>query len=133
MHHFIVNFARAVTADPILDIDDIGLIEKVVDHGRNEVKSSIKDQKTATWLFYPILVLPLVKLFEKGVQDAGKYVRKVTLALVLNIWVLHVDGADCKQSVCEFLDQSHDNIVLLNRRPILIVLDRSGCRLLLRL
>ena len=62
-------------------------------------------------------------------EHAGKHTRKVTLPLVLYVRVLHMDGTNCKQSVCQLLDQCHEDFILLDRSRF-IVLHGSWCILL---
>ena len=96
MHKLVINFARAVPTDSILDIHYVGLVEKVMYNRRDQIKCSVQDQEVATRLLDSIVVCVLVKLLELVVEDAREDAREVTLPLVLNIRVLHMDGAHCE-------------------------------------
>lgn len=60
----------------IFYVNSICLVEKIMDHGRHQVESSITDQKTGSWLLDSVLVLALVKFFkllkENGCESSAK-------------------------------------------------------------
>jgi len=111
IHRFVVYLHRAFCVNPILDIDYIGLVEEIVGYWRNQVKGSVKDEETAPRLLYSRLICPSVELYEELMQDCGKHSTELGLFLVLDVWVLHVDGAHREQALRQLVDQGHQHLV----------------------
>ena len=47
-----------------------------------------------------MLVCTLVEIFELLVEDAGQDPTELTIFLVLDIRILHVDRAYCEEAIC---------------------------------
>ena len=126
MDNFVVYFGCPVGTNSIFYIDHVCLVEKIMNDRRYKVEGSIQDEQRAPWLPYLSLVSSLIELLKHFVEDGGQDAAELGAILVLNVRVLHVNGAHCEQTIRQLVDQSLQNLVLGYARCLLVSHCSSG-------
>ena len=93
-----------------------------MDNWRDQIEGTVKDDKTTTRLLDSALVCSLVKFFEELVYDACHDAAKLTVLLILNVRVLHMYSTYCEEFVSEIVDKCHENLVISDRRGLVVIL-----------